>query len=238
VIERRFLPQIREDFAARCGRRLAREALREADLRPAGPIAVVEIRLEPRREFSFTAEFIPSPVFALPDYRAIPLAGETADERRDEVAEWLLSRTPGDVPAALVRQECDRNGQAGAGPGSEAWETAARRVKLAAILTQIAGAEGIETDPRDVDARIENVAAGSGLGPAELRRKLEREDGLGSLRSLLLVEETLNYLLETPARAGTRAEGGPLDQRIAPGNGKTKPRRIRNRKPRQKRRQR
>ncbi len=230
VIEQRFRQRIRDDFTARCGLRLARQALREKDLRPAGPIAVVEIRLEPRQEFSFRAEFVPSPVFDLPDYAAVSLAGETQDERRDQLAEWLLSRTPGDVPAALVRQECDRNGQ-DAEPGGEAWQAAARRAKLAAILAQIAAAEGIEADRRDVEARIEKVAAESGLRPDELRQKLDREDGRTALQSLLLAEQTLNYLMEGPTRAGTRVEARLPDPRVAKGRGKTRPRRIRNQEP-------
>ncbi len=235
VIEQRFRQRIRDDFTARCGLRLARQALREKDLRPAGPIAVVEIRLEPRQEFSFRAEFVPSPVFDLPDYAAVSLAGETQDERRDQLAEWLLSRTPGDVPAALVRQECDRNGQ-DAEPGSEAWQAAARRAKLAAILAQIAAAEGIEADRRDVEARIEKVAAESGLRPDELRQKLDREDGVTALQSLLLAEQTLNYLMEGPDRARTRVEGRLPDRPITQESRKTKPRRTRNQEPTSKRR--
>ncbi|HET9794023.1 MAG TPA: trigger factor [Thermoanaerobaculia bacterium] len=224
VIEKRFRQRIREEFTARCGPRLAREALRDRGLRFTGPIAVIEIRLEPRREFSFTAEFIPPPVFELPDYAAIPLAGETADARRDELAEWLLSRTPGEVPAALVRQEFERNGESGADPGSESWTAASRRAKLATILGQIAAAEGIEADRRDVEARIEKVAAESGLRPDELRRKLDREDGLASLQSLLLAEQTLDYLME---KAGSRSEGLLRNHGIARGRGKPRPGRPR-----------
>ena len=231
VIEQRFRQELRDDFTARCGLRLARQALRERDLRPAGPIAVGQVRFEPRREFSFEAEFVPSPVFELPDYAAAPFAGETDDERRDELSEWLLSQTLGDPPAALIRQECDRMRDPDAEPGGEAWRAAARRVKLTAILAQIAEAEGIETDKHDVDARIEKVAAENGVRPEELRRTLDREDGLTSLRSLLLAEQTLNYLIEGPTRAGSRAERRLPDRRIARERGKARSGRIRKRQP-------
>jgi len=198
IIEQRLRQQIRDDFTARCGRRLAREALRDRHLRAAGPIAVVAIQLEPRREFSFTAEFVPVPKLELPDYPAMPLTRTTEDERRDEISEWLLAHTPGDVPEPLIRQECEREFQ----PGSAEPEAAARRVKLRLILEQIAEAEGIEVDQSDVDARIEKTAAENGVPPAELRQKLAREDTLNRLRSLLRAEQTLAYLL---SRAGTES---------------------------------
>lgn len=209
LIEQRFRQRIRDDFTTLCGRRLAREALRERQVRIAGPIAVNAVQLEPRCEFSFTAEFVPVPKLEMPDYAGIPMAGATDDERRDEISEWLLAHTPGEAPEVLVRQECERNGQSGARvcdpppfdalrvaePRSGAWQAAARRVKLTLILEQIAEAEGIEPDARDVDERIAKVAVENGVQPGELRRKLECEDGVSRLQSLLRCEQTLNYLL-------------------------------------------
>ena len=93
-----------------------------------------------------------------------------------------------DAPEALARQECE--------PGSPEWPAAARRVKLGLILEQIAEAEGIEVEQRDVDARMERVAAENGVRPSELRQKLEREDGLSRLQSMLRAERTLHYLIE------------------------------------------
>ena len=139
----------------------------------------------------------------------MPLSGASDAERRDEASEWLLAHTPGEVPPALVRQECERAGEPGAGPGCEAWLAAARRVKLGLILDQVAEAEGIDADQRDVDARIRTVAAEHGMRPDELRRKLEREDGMDRLRSLLRSEQTLDYLL---SRAG--GQGGVTEKQV------------------------
>ncbi len=189
LIEQRYRQQLRDDFTARCGRRLARQALRERNLRAAGPIGVIEIKFEPRREFSFTAEFVPQPRLEVPDYAIVPLRAATDAGRRDELSAWLLAHTPGEVPDALVRQETESQ------PGSAEWAAAGHRVKLTLILEQIAEAEGIEVDRRDVDARIAKVAAECGLGATQLRQQLEREDGLSRLSSLLRCEQTLNYLL-------------------------------------------
>lgn len=194
LIEKRFRKELREDFTARCGRRLARQALGERDLRAAGPLAVVEIAFEPRREFAFTVEYIPLPKLALPDYFAAPLAGATDDERRDELTGWLLDRTDWNPPEELVREECERDGPAGATPGGEEWQSAAQRVKLMLILEQIAEAEGIEADGRDTEVRIAEMAAGHGVRTEELRRELG-EEGLQRLQALLRAEQTLEHLL-------------------------------------------
>lgn len=201
VIEHRFRQEICNDFTSRCGRRLAREALHERQVRAAGRLSINSIHLEPHWEFSFTAEFVPVPKLELPDYTAMPLAGRTDEERRDEISEWLLAHTPGEVPDALVRQECD--------PGSAEWPAAARRVKLTLVLEQIAETEGLEVDPRDVDARIGKVAAENGMPSGQLRRKLEREDGVNRLRSLLRAERTLEFLLSgAPANSEEKERHG------------------------------
>ena len=200
VVEQRHRQQIRDDFTVRCGRRLAREALRERQVRAAGPIAVNAIQLEPCREYSFTAEFVPLPKWELPDYASVTLTGATHDERRDEISEWLLAQTPGEAPEALVRHECESS--------SAEWPAAVRRVKLRLILEQIAEAEGIEADPCDVAERIGKVAAENGVHSGELRRRLEREDGISRLQSLLRCEQTLNYLLSNAAVA-SKTEPNP-----------------------------
>lgn len=196
AVEQRFRRQLRDSVTARCGRRLARQALGEKNLRIAGSIRVTEIRFEPRGQLSFAAECVPVPRLELPDYARAALSGATEDERRDALSEWLLAHTAWDVPEPLVRQECGRSGRGE--PESDEWRAAAQRVKLLQVLEQIAEAEGIDADERDVDERIARMAAGSGRPPSELRRQLG-EDGLGRLQSLLRAEQTLAYMLERNA---------------------------------------
>lgn len=205
VLETRFRKELRADFTARCGRRLARQALGERTLRAAGPMAVTEIVLEPGRAFEFTAECVPLARLELPDYAAAPRTGATDDERREALTAWLLEHTAWDPPEALVREECDRSGPPGADAGGEAWRVAAQRVKLMQILDQIAEAEGIEADARDVDERIERMAGDSGVPPAALRRELG-EDGVGRLQALLRAEQTLAYLIARPVEQQQRRQ--------------------------------
>ncbi len=204
VIERQRRREIREDFTARCGRRLAREALRERDLRSAGPIEVTGIQLDPRRDFSFTAELVLRPKLPLPDYAGASWTGATDEERRDEISEWLLAHTAGDAPEPLIRREC----APGFEPGSAEWEAAARRVKLMVILELIAEAEGIAVDETDVAARVEKIAAETGVDPGQLRRRLEREDAVTRLETLLRCEQTLDHLLSGGDQAKRPFTGG------------------------------
>lgn len=202
LIEQRFRQQLRDDFTARCGRRLVREVLRERNLRAAGPIPVVAIQFEPHQAFSFTAECVPVPKLELPDYACVPLTATSDEERRDELSAWLLERTAWDVPEPLVRQECARGETAA--PGSDAWDAAGQRVKLMVILDQIAEAEGIESDAQAVDVRIEKMASECNVKPDKLRRQLG-EDGVSLLHSLLRAEQTLDYLLAN-ASAGSNTK--------------------------------
>ncbi|MFB3910079.1 MAG: trigger factor [Candidatus Eisenbacteria bacterium] len=214
VIEARYRRDIREDFIARCGRRLAHQVLSERNLHTAGGMEVVESHAESGQEFSFTAECVVLPRLELPDYRNVPLAGASDEERRDEMNAWLLRNTAWNPPDPLVRKECERDDPSSAEPGSDAWRRAEDRVKLMWILEQIAEAEGIESEPREVDLRIEKIAHETNVDPLQLRHELG-EEGVARLETLLQAEETLSYLLtladaqkSRDARNGGTGKGG------------------------------
>ena len=203
AVEKHFRAAVRRDFVARCGRRLARQALEERDIRAAGQMDLTESEFHPQQPFRFTGVFIAVPKLEMSDYMAVPLATETDDARRDEISDWLLAHTPWNVPQALIRQECESSGLLDAQPGDAQWQAAEQRVKLTTILEQIAHAEGIEVDERDVDHRIERMARECGVKLQELRQRLDRGRGLGRLRALLVDEQTLEYLLATSAVPAT-----------------------------------
>jgi FKBP-type peptidyl-prolyl cis-trans isomerase (trigger factor) len=204
AVEKHFRDAVRGDFVARCGRRLAQQALGERDIRAAGQMDLTESEFHPQQPFRFTGVFIAVPRLELPDYMAVPLATETDDARRDEISDWLLSHTPWNVPQALIRQECESSGLPDAQLGDAQWQMAEQRVKLTTILEQIGEAEGIEVDERDVDQRVERMASECGVKPQELRQRLARGGGLGRLRALLVAEQTLEYLLTNSTAQDTK----------------------------------
>jgi FKBP-type peptidyl-prolyl cis-trans isomerase (trigger factor) len=90
-------------------------------------------------------------------------------------------------------------------PASEEATLAAarQRVKLLLILQQIAEAEGIEVDSRDVDDRIELLASQGESSAQSLRRELEQKGGLERLQLFLLAEVTMDFILDlSPADSG------------------------------------
>ena len=199
TVEKHFRDAVCSAFVARCGRRLARQALQERDIRAAGQMDLTESEFHPQQPFRFTGVFIAVPKLELPEYRAVPLETKTDDARRDEISDWLLAQTPWGVPQALIRQECELSGLTDAQPGDAYWQTAEQRVKLTTILEQIAEAEGIEVDERDVDQRVERISTECEVKPHDVRQRLARRGGLGRLRELLVAEQTLEYLLANSA---------------------------------------
>lgn len=78
----------------------------------------------------------------------------------------------------------------------EGREAAARRVREAFLLEAVAVAQKIEVSDEDVNARLDEMAAGRGLPPGELR-KIAREQGwLEAIRSELVDQKALDFLAQ------------------------------------------
>jgi FKBP-type peptidyl-prolyl cis-trans isomerase (trigger factor) len=105
------------------------------------------------------------------------------------------------VPEAMVQTELAFDGQPDCEPESEAWQAAARRVKLLLILKRIAREEGIEVEEADIEQRISEKAEVFGTKADTLKAELEKGGGIPRLRDLLLAESTLEYLLEINAES-------------------------------------
>lgn len=204
TVENHFRTAVRDAFIGCCGRRLAREALDEREIRAADQMEITKSEFHPQQPFCFTGVFIAVPKLTLPQYMDVPLETKTDDARRDEISDWLLAQTSWNVPQALIRQECELSGLTDAQPGDGQWLVTEQRVKLTTVLEQIAGVEGIEVDERDVDQRVDRMARECGAKPPELRQLLARSGGLGRLRALLVAEQTLEYLLANSATQDTR----------------------------------
>ena len=72
---------------------------------------------------------------------------------------------------------------------------AERRVKMMLLVESIAAAEGITASEEDVDGRIEALARASGGQAAELRRQYGQDWARATLRSQIVSEKTLDFLL-------------------------------------------
>jgi len=197
VVEQRFRREISEELSRRGAQRLCYPALEQAEVEATGPVEVSEVEWEKGQTFQFTARFFPLPEFELPDYRSLTPRGPAGEDPQGELSHRLLELVNLAVPEEMVRAELAFEGQPDCDPDSEAWQAAARRVKLMLILKRIAREEGIEVEEADVEQRIAERAEVFGTKADTLRVELEKGGGRPRLKDLLLAESTLEYLLET-----------------------------------------
>ena len=195
-VERHFRKEIRADVVSRCVERLSRQAIEAEKLNPVGPVSVSDVELEPGRPFRFLARFASAPEFDIPDLATLVLPDGTDAERRDAASVWLLQHTDANVPDTVVEWELSFGDDSSAAPGSVEWNAARDRAKLLLVLRAIARRDGVDVDDRDVDERIETMAGNLGTTAGQLRNELLQKGGLRRVRTFMLAERTLDYLLE------------------------------------------
>jgi trigger factor len=82
-----------------------------------------------------------------------------------------------------------------AGPAAE------RKVRISLVLEAIAKREGIAVTEEELTAEIAKIAASSKLEPAEVRRRLVRNETLAGLEASLLEDKTLDWMVERATTA-------------------------------------
>lgn len=164
---------------------------------------VSEVEWERGENFRFTARVVPLPQFELPNYRSWGPEVTGAADPQGELSLQLLEKVDFPVPAELVRGELAFDGQPDCEPESEAWLSAARRVRLMLILKRLAREEGLEVEDGEVEQRIAEKAAEFGTSPDTLKAELEQGGGRARLKDLLLAESVLEYMMDSMARKET-----------------------------------
>ena len=194
VIEGRFQKEIIEDFSQRVAQRLGREVLRQANIMTIGPVKLRDIECGKEKPFRFTACYRPMPEVNLPELGSLA-AGDDKSDPRDLISGRLLEMVSFSVPDALVSAELGQD-EAICVKGSDGWKDAEDRVRLILILKKIAGREGIEVSDADVEQRIREKASEFNKEADLLRAELQKGGGWQRLKDMLLVESTLDYLVE------------------------------------------
>ena len=199
IIEKRYSSAISAMFEDRVVRRLLREAAKDRHLGPVGLVEARDISFTKGDSFSFAADFDVSPDIELPDYASFDAAGLSDEAARDALSEFLLKSTAFDVPPSLVDEELRVAEDTPADP-ADADDSqragAEQRTRLLLILRKIADNDGIEIDDHDVEDRIASTAEHLGRRPEALRTELLQKGGFEHLRSFLLAEQTMSYILE------------------------------------------
>ncbi|HEX2225958.1 MAG TPA: hypothetical protein VHM64_02385, partial [Candidatus Binatia bacterium] len=143
------------------------------------------------------------------------LADELKKYQDEELKERILGRIieahPFTPPPAMVERQTrylmeryqDRGSDAAAGDAPSSEETrkaceerAMRQVRATLLAEKIARAEKIEIPETELQERIENLARAAGERGKNVRQYYSREEGREELRSQMVFERTLSYLLE------------------------------------------
>ena len=93
------------------------------------------------------------------------------------------------VPADVLESQLVRMAEDGR-------DAAARRVREAFLLEAVAVAQGLEATDEDVDARLEEMAEGRGMPPAQLRKMAQEQGWNEAIRSELVDQKALDFLCE------------------------------------------
>jgi FKBP-type peptidyl-prolyl cis-trans isomerase (trigger factor) len=193
AIERRFKKAIMDELKASLTQRLAREALRGADIEALGSPEASDIECETGQPFRARIRYLPMPEITLPDLADLRTNDDGTDAR-DRISRRLLELVTFEAPGELVRRELDVDGLGENVPGSEAWASASDRIRLMLILKRIARQEGIEVDETDVSKRIAEKSEEFGTTKESLEKELDEGGGMDRLKDMLLAESTLEYI--------------------------------------------
>lgn len=127
---------------------------------------------------------------------------EAEGRLRGQLLESLIDANPFTIPAALVDRYLD--GMLRAPEDADPDELrqakdslrphAERQIKEEMILDRLIEREELEPAEEEVSARVAEIAERRGMPPASLRRKLEKDGQLASLRRNLAVEKAFEYL--------------------------------------------
>ncbi len=94
------------------------------------------------------------------------------------------------IPAEVLQSQLARMAEEGR-------QAAERRVREAFLLEAVAKAESIEATDEDVDQRLDEMAEGRGTSPAELRKIAHEQGWNEAIRSELVDQKALDFLVES-----------------------------------------
>lgn len=129
---------------------------------------------------------------------------EAENAVREQLMDHVLEANPFQVPASMVDDYLDRMIDAPDGADPDEVEStrqqlrpqAERQIKRHLVLERLAEREGFEASDEEVERRIRDMAEAREVDPDQLRRRLARDDRLGSLRRQVAAEKAFEFLKE------------------------------------------
>lgn len=196
ILESFFKNEIKNDLISVSSARLCRAAFKKQGLEAGTPVEISEVESLKNNHLKFKAVFVEMPQFDLPDYYHLDLESEETEDKLNEISEKLLEQTQITLHPAFIENEmkyledCDN-------PSEEEINAAEDRVRLMLILKKIAGENNIEVDGKDIEERIQIVAAENDVTTEELKEFLVNHNGLSRLSDSLLAEMVLSFIIDT-----------------------------------------
>ena len=178
-IKRRELPPLDDDFAREMGETEGLQALRDRlkrDLKEARERHARRAALE-----SAMRQLIDAHDFDLPDV----MVEEQLRRQMEDIVRGMMARGMDPEKAGVDWKEIRE----------QELPLARRRVRGTLLLDEIARREGLEVTDSEVSDRIEREASELGLRPQQIRQRLEKGGALQALRSQILREKTLDFVL-------------------------------------------
>jgi trigger factor len=136
---------------------------------------------------------------------------------RGQIVDYLLQRTPFELPSELVSREekstiqrlvaqLKREGMSDddirarqAEIRANAHETTLRTLKEVLVLTKIADIEGIKVENEDLEFEIEAMSARTGESVRRIRSRVEKEGGAESLGTQILEQKVIDHIAAASA---------------------------------------
>lgn len=183
-VQERVLPEVTDEWAGEVSEFDTVEELR-SDLR--GRLSVAK-RMQ--ATLAVQDEAIGALVELVEAEAPEPLVVEDLERRARSLESRLSSQ------GASVAQYLEANGMTSEQLLAQLRVESARSVKADLALRSLAEAEGLEATDEEVDADVARLAERLGQKPGELRRALERQDALATVRSDVRKAKALEWLVE------------------------------------------
>jgi len=140
-------------------------------------------------------------------------------ELRDEVINQLMGENPFDVPEMLVEKVTEdiledmKRKTSTSYVDEEALRMQARKeairdIKSHLIIRSIAEAEGISVSDEELENHISDMARASGMEPAYFRDMIERTGNINGIRSKLLEDKVIDFVLSRSKIEESKARRG------------------------------
>jgi trigger factor len=197
-VKESVLPELTDEWASEASEFETVEELRADTRKRLGVVKKLQASLQMRDEalkalVELVAEDAPEPL---------------VDEEMERRARDLVHRL--EHQGATVEQYLEATGTSQEQFVAQLRADAVEAVKADLALRALAEAEGVEADEEDVDREVERLAERFGVKPEKLRRDLERQEALPTVRSDIRKAKALEWLVQNVEVVDE--EGHPIDR--------------------------